>query len=67
MHVNVHSVLPCGSTDVDADVVAVRRMVRFDPSLRLIEKGLNFSLLCGCHIEVARNVPTRNDQHMAAA
>jgi hypothetical protein len=38
MHMNVHSVLSGGSPNIDADVVAVWRMICSNPGLRTIEK-----------------------------
>jgi len=38
MHMNVHSVLSGGSPNIDADVVAVRRMICRNPALRAIKK-----------------------------
>jgi hypothetical protein len=38
MDMNVHSVLSCGSPNIDADVVAVWRMICGNLGLRTIEK-----------------------------
>jgi hypothetical protein len=38
MHVHVHSILSGGSSNIDADVVAVRRMIQRNPALGAIKK-----------------------------
>ena len=67
MHMNVHSVLSGGSPNIDADVVAVRRMICGNLRLRTIEKRLYFGLLLDGHVKIACDVSARNHQNMARA
>jgi hypothetical protein len=67
MHVHVHSVLSGGSPNIDADVVAVWRMICGNLGLRAIEKRLNFALLLNGHVKIACDVSAWDHQNMAAA
>jgi len=67
MHMNVHSVLSGGSPNIDADVIAVWRMICGNPGLRTIKKRLNFGLLLNGHVKIACDVTARDHQNMTAA
>jgi hypothetical protein len=67
MHMHVHSVLPGGTANIDADVVTIRRVIDCNPAVRANEKGLNFGHLLAGHIKIACNVAARDDQDMATA
>jgi hypothetical protein len=64
---DVHPILSGGSPNIDADVVAVRRMICGNPGLREIEKRLYFGLLLDGHVKIACDVSARHHQNMAWA
>jgi len=67
MYVHVHARLARGLSDVHANVVAVRRMIVLDETLRLIQKTENTRLLFGSHVKEAGDMALWNDEQVSTA
>jgi hypothetical protein len=67
MYVGMPHALPSGFTNVDANVVAIRLMLRIKHLLAFQEKLRDVFTLGGSEIEITGYVPDWNDQEMARA
>ncbi len=67
MHMDMHSRLPTGVSDIDADIETVRGMLFYHVGMGFIEQCLNRSLFRRCHVEIVSDVTARYDEDVALA
>jgi hypothetical protein len=66
MNMDVHTGLARSATNIHANVVTIRRMLRLNEFTGTIEQFDHGHLLKMRHFEEVRNVPPRYDNDMAA-
>ena len=65
MHVDVHTVLAGGASDIHADVEAMRRVLFLNEGMGTEKQLEHRRLLRGVHVEEIGHVPSRHDDHVA--